>query len=1685
MTLLNVARDVIRIVRKAVQCASLIAPYRSSCQFRCVVFTIFAFAAPGAFAQIQGSCSPSKGGSTSCGTTAPASMSTVPVSTGAGNPINIITGNKYQQETDMPALPGVLGLEIIRHYNSAYSTPNMPRGILGRGWRLSYETDLHVTGNTIQIIQADGMRIIFTKDSNNPSVCASPNPTYGQIHIQQTAQGNTYQWRWPNGKKLDFNADGKLVQIVAPTGEFVSLQYDHKNWLMSVRDPQGRVLRFNYVDPKSAQKGDRYSGLQSIDSPVGRFSYSYGSDLPKGATIDKIHLLANLVKVSIPTHYDANQLAHPYANRGVSSSSISRTYHYEDANHPTLLTGISVTGQGSDKQLINQRISTYGYDINGNAILSMKANGAEKVTLDHSEGGKTILTNSLGQKTTYKHTIIAGEYRLLEAIGPGCTSCSPGNRRYSYDKLGQLIEETTLNHSGKPLQTTKTERDKDGRPIKISHIAYKDGKPQAATWQRRYGYEGSNTEPSLIAQPSVVAGQEAVIKISYNSQSQPTSITQSGWSPAIDGKAATPISRTTTYRYSTDTNVNTKSDKIGELSVYDDTQPANRWMEINGPLPSQTTRIEYDAKTGLVVKTITPGNHITEVLERNSALRPSKIRNSDGVRVVETAIGYSYTGQTESITQQAFFLATSTPILTRSTQFAYDVFGNISNTTKSDGLSKKTDITHIEHDALLRPISWHQPTGTVLLQAQWGEIGTAAQNHIIKLETTHKQAERRFDDFGRVIAIKNPDQGWQTATYDAVDRIIATTDARSARQVIRYNAQGYPEQIERWSNLATTNKAESITQIRYAGQQPIDETITDTQGTRRTQTQYDALGREINVIQTITLKGRTPVTFTQAYTYDDQGRRSNIQLNDQHGTSSTIHNNYDNAGRIAQITTQGWLPNWLGGQKMLVRAIQWQKKLNHDIATSLTHGNGKVDSWPQKEQEPVASTSSPLPQATTTNLALPSPRAGSQHDAAGLPHQLTINAKTWNLHWDAAGRLQEIQQTQQPQGNHATYLYDARGRRVAKMIQNGKTEPTITYFAYDGVQLRGEADAEGNLTHSYAYLGYRPVAQIDHSNQGNNNWWSRIKAKLFGATIHHLHTDQVGQVTAMSDAKQGVLPKAHQPLRYIGQYYDVETGLHYHGARFYEPGSGKFLSPDPAGISDALNDVPPELLLDTYAYAGGNPQMFFDPDGAARIRYFAIDDGKKVAADLQPNQGHWAFAIWDIRGFENNLFAYDKGGSFLGAGQNSRLFQGTNIASTTLNDLRNFYTNQSGFYSPDQFELDMSDINASAIIKEMTGVSLGPGITGTCPYPNALLPSINLGVQGTLTPTSTNTTDPNRLIMCEAGLSANDVLLRRIQKAIEIHEVKAATKAATDKDCSSDKYLGCAANTWNPSVQPGTNTVQPASYGWTQFTPLALVDAVRGLSASDLTTLGITAQQQSDLAKKVAGIGTWYVKLVKNGDGVPTATAVAAGWAGNQADFVKDTGLTKIDYDRMVSFGEIALTLKKINEKYKKSPTSCKESDAKCFWSHWEQDDPTAKAALLKKAKDELGATQTNLNPYIRDPKQAGEGRAGFQWTVIAASPIGQILLTALSDKAKADLLVKSFLNQKMKQARSNLKLTGKNNLSAAQELNLATEILHLQNGSKKYPPKVLPHFKTTFCVAGSARSTNGYLRMNPLKVQP
>jgi RHS repeat-associated protein len=57
---------------------------------------------------------------------------------------------------------------------------------------------------------------------------------------------------------------------------------------------------------------------------------------------------------------------------------------------------------------------------------------------------------------------------------------------------------------------------------------------------------------------------------------------------------------------------------------------------------------------------------------------------------------------------------------------------------------------------------------------------------------------------------------------------------------------------------------------------------------------------------------------------------------------------------------------------------------------------------------------------------------------------------------------------------------------------------------------------------------------------------------------------------------------------YPGQYYDPETGLHYNYFRYYNPQTGRYVTPDPIGLWGGIN---------LFVYAANNPINFVDPLG--------------------------------------------------------------------------------------------------------------------------------------------------------------------------------------------------------------------------------------------------------------------------------------------------------------------------------------------------------------------------------------------------------------------------------------------------------------------------------------------------------
>jgi RHS repeat-associated protein len=115
-------------------------------------------------------------------------------------------------------------------------------------------------------------------------------------------------------------------------------------------------------------------------------------------------------------------------------------------------------------------------------------------------------------------------------------------------------------------------------------------------------------------------------------------------------------------------------------------------------------------------------------------------------------------------------------------------------------------------------------------------------------------------------------------------------------------------------------------------------------------------------------------------------------------------------------------------------------------------------------------------------------------------------------------------------------------------------------------------------------------------------WAGDMPIAVFqGSTVYGIHTDHLNTPRRIGSANKTqwqwgydafgqIVPTGSLSfnLRYPGQYYDAETGLHQNGYRDYDPSTGRYLESDPTGLTGGTNP---------YAYVGGNPVGAIDPDG--------------------------------------------------------------------------------------------------------------------------------------------------------------------------------------------------------------------------------------------------------------------------------------------------------------------------------------------------------------------------------------------------------------------------------------------------------------------------------------------------------
>lgn len=224
----------------------------------------------------------------------------------------------------------------------------------------------------------------------------------------------------------------------------------------------------------------------------------------------------------------------------------------------------------------------------------------------------------------------------------------------------------------------------------------------------------------------------------------------------------------------------------------------------------------------------------------------------------------------------------------------------------------------------------------------------------------------------------------------------------------------------------------------------------------------------------------------------------------------------------------------------------------------------------------------------------------------------------YQFDYDDMNQLAEVRETAGRVHRTTRFAYDALGRRVLKHHRE-ETAPLIAandwhggssppqarltveesvWFLWDGDNLlaEGRGDLSGPVdAFAIVYVHepdtFRPAAQIRRHSSENEGavllYWNDHLG-----TPHELTNESGELVWQVALRAWGGIGRVHverveNNIRFQGQYYDAETGLHYNRFRHYDPAAGCYVNQDPIGLAGGE-------VLARYA---SDPQRWVDPWG--------------------------------------------------------------------------------------------------------------------------------------------------------------------------------------------------------------------------------------------------------------------------------------------------------------------------------------------------------------------------------------------------------------------------------------------------------------------------------------------------------
>ncbi|MCX6879879.1 MAG: FG-GAP-like repeat-containing protein [Verrucomicrobia bacterium] len=473
-----------------------------------------------------------------------------------------------------------------------------------------------------------------------------------------------------------------------------------------------------------------------------------------------------------------------------------------------------------------------------------------------------------------------------------------------------------------------------------------------------------------------------------------------------------------------------------------------------------------------------------------------------------------------------------------------------------------------------------------------------------------------FDSLGRKISVATPGMGEWLYAYDDGGLAVSQTDARGmttrfthdpvGRQVTKmdadgketrwlYDAPGYGASIGRLCRVDYPSGSETAFHDLRGRVTSVSRTVAGV--TEAVRSELDAIGRLTRMIY--------PDGEVVTYSYDSQSRMRSVSgyVTDMQWTSGGQLQSMTYAN--GTVSTFDYDPDrqWLDRSR-----VTGPHGLIHDAAYTY-NAAGAVFS--------AASASDPSLNYTTTyddlNRLLSVEGGQTQSFGYDTLGNLIFNSELGTYSYPDRSRPHSV-----VQAGRDSLSYDANGNRLndgsrsytwnaENQLAAASRDGQTTSFAYDhtGSRVRrsgasGETLSFGPLVErvdgkrvKYVYVGSMLITRRDE----NGPVW--------------YHADRLGSVRAMTDASGSVVRNygyspfgqtrgasdiAANDRGFTGHRRDADTGLLFMGARYYDPSTCQFVSPD-----SIVPDPENPQALNRYSYVYNDPLNNTDPTGHAPV----------------------------------------------------------------------------------------------------------------------------------------------------------------------------------------------------------------------------------------------------------------------------------------------------------------------------------------------------------------------------------------------------------------------------------------------------------------------------------------------------